>query len=439
MKILKFGGTSVGNAARMKALAPMIADDIPKIVVLSAMSGTTNALIEITKLIKCGKASTAIVLIEKMSRQYEQIAAELYRNPKFWSAATLEMNAIFALLRSMTNNKPFTPLHERTILAQGELLSTCLLNFHLHELGINSILLPALNFMRKDITDAPDLYFIREILSRDIMQYPDNRLFLTQGYICRNHEGEIDNLQRGGSDYTASLIGAAIGASEVQIWTDIDGFHNNDPRVVQHTHSIARLSFDEASELAYFGAKILHPLCVAPVHEAGIPLVIKNTMNPTAIGTVISASTDGEGKIKAVAAKDGITAVNIKSGRMLMAYGFLRKIFDVFEQYRTPIDMITTSEVAVSLTIDDDTHLQRIVEELSNYGRVETQNGMTIICVVGSHIAESNNVAGRIFAALGDLSVRMISFGGSHHNISFLVRTDDKRSALEALNGLMDS
>ncbi|GHT72848.1 aspartokinase [Bacteroidia bacterium] len=381
MKVLKFGGTSVGSAERMKALPKLIVDDQPKIVVLSAMSGTTNTLVEIASLLKCGKAPEALAVIDNLSQKYTEVIAQLFGTAQYKSLAEEKIGAVFALLGNMTDEAVFTPVHERTVLAQGEMMSTTLQNLYLNEIGVKSVLLPALNFMRKDMLDEPDLYFISEILKRELAQYADCQLFITQGYICRNHKGEIDNLKRGGSDYTASIIGAAIGAEEVQIWTDIDGFHNNDPRVVRNTHPIARLSFDEASELAYFGAKILHPTCVVPVHEANIPLIIKNTMNPEAAGTRISSTTDGEGIIKAVAAKDNITAVKIKSGRMLLAYGFLRKIFDVFEEYQTAIDMVSTSEVAVSLTIDDATHLQKIVAVLQNFGTVEVDCNMTIVSV----------------------------------------------------------
>jgi aspartate kinase len=436
MKVLKFGGTSVGSAERMKALPKLIVDEQPKIVVLSAMSGTTNTLVEIASLLKHGKAPEALAVIDSLSQKYKEVMAQLFGTAQYKSLAEEKIGDVFALLGNMTDEAVFTPVHERTVLAQGEMMSTILQNLYLNEIGVKSVLLPALGFMRKDMLDEPDLYFISEILKRELAQYADCRLFITQGYICRNHKGEIDNLKRGGSDYTASIIGAAIGAEEVQIWTDIDGFHNNDPRVVRNTHPIARLSFDEASELAYFGAKILHPTCVVPVHEANIPLIIKNTMNPEAAGTRISGTTDGEGIIKAVAAKDNITAVKIKSGRMLLAYGFLRKIFDVFEEYQTAIDMVSTSEVAVSLTIDDAAHLQKIVAVLQNFGTVEVDNNMTIVSAVGSKLSESQGVVGRIFTALENIPIRMISFGGSRHNVSFLVKSEDKKATLEALNTL---
>ncbi|GHT10945.1 aspartokinase [Bacteroidia bacterium] len=435
MKVLKFGGTSVGSAERMRALPQLIVDGTPKIVVLSAMSGTTNALVEITILARQGKTVDALAKIDLLAKKYDEVIAQLFDNQQNRNTAKEKIEPIFALLRELVQGVP-TLVQERTILAQGELMSTMLQHLYLLEIGVNAVLLPALDFMRKDITDEPDIYFIGEILKRDLARYSDCQLFITQGYICRNHKGEIDNLKRGGSDYTASIIGAAIGAEEVQIWTDIDGFHNNDPRVVQNTHSIPKLSFDEASELAYFGAKILHPTCVLPVQEAGIPLIIKNTMNPKAEGTRISNETDNDGTIKAVAAKDNITAVKIKSGRMLLAYGFLRKIFDVFEEYHTAIDMVSTSEVAVSLTIDDDKHLQDIERVLQNFGTVEIDRNMTIVSVVGYKISESNGIAGRVFNTIQNIPIRMISFGGSRHNIGFLVKHEDKKATLEALNNL---
>jgi aspartate kinase len=439
MKILKFGGTSVGSVERMRALPQLIADSEPKIVVLSAMSGTTNTLVEIAALFRAGKRTEALAVVDTLAKKYDDTVRQLFDNQHFTTQATARIGEVFALLRSMDAAQPFAAQHERTVLVQGEVMSTALLHLYLESIGVASVLLPALDFMRKDILDEPDVYFTGEILRRDLAKHSGCSLFITQGYICRNYKGEIDNLKRGGSDYTASIIGAAIGASEVQIWTDIDGFHNNDPRFVDGTRPIARLSFDEAAELAYFGAKILHPACVQPVHDANIPLIIKNTMNPAAQGTRISDQPDNTGGIiKAVAAKDNITAVKIKSGKMLMAYGFMRKIFEIFEEYHTPVDMVSTSEVAVSLTIDDATHLDRIVEALQNYGYVEVDKNMTIVIAVGSRIAESHGVAGHLFSALSQIPIRMISFGGSRHNISFLINSENKKAALEALNSLFD-
>ncbi|MDR1023102.1 MAG: aspartate kinase [Prevotellaceae bacterium] len=432
MKVLKFGGTSVGSAERMKTLPKLIVNGDPKIVVLSAMSGTTNSLAEIAALLHGQKQREAAAAIGSLEEKYARVVAELYATPEYAKKATSALKAHFELLKSFSAEQ-FSVKEERVVLSQGELMSAMLQNLYLNEQGVQSVLLPALNFMRKDQRDEPDMYFIREVLKRELAQRPGCKLFITQGYICRNFLGEVDNFKRGGSDYSASIIGAAIGAEEVQIWTDIDGFHNNDPRVVEKTHSISHLSFDEASELAYFGAKILHPACVIPVQEAKIPLWIKNTMNPAAFGTLISTETKPD-CIKAVAAKDNITAIKIKSGRMLLAYGFIRQIFEVFEDYRTPIDMITTSEVAVSLTIDDTSNLAKIVDKLKHFGVVEVDPNMTIICVVGNKISESKGLAAKIFNALADIPIRMISFGGSRHNISLLVDSAYKKPAMEALN-----
>jgi aspartate kinase len=427
MRVLKFGGTSVGSAERMKALPSLIVDDNPKIVVLSAMSGTTNSLVEICSFLCQRENERAARAIKDLEEKYAGVIDELYSTAEYKAKATALLKERFEVIGSASYRD------ERVILAQGELMSTVLQNLYLNELGIKSVLLPALNFMRKDLHNEPDMFFTSEVLKREISQYPDCKLFITQGYICRNYNGEIDNFKRGGSDYSASIIGAATSAEEVQIWTDIDGFHNNDPRVVEKTYSISHLSFDEAAELAYFGAKILHPACVIPVQEANIPLWIKNTMKPSAFGTLISSRTDGEG-IKAIAAKDNITAIKIKSGRMLLAYGFLRKIFEVFEKYQTSIDMITTSEVAVSLTIDDVTHLDSIVEDIKMFGSVEVDKDMTIISIVGNKISESKGAAAKILDAMSDIPIRMISFGGSRYNISLLVEERYKKSAMEALN-----
>jgi aspartate kinase len=433
MKVLKFGGTSVGSSERMKALPALIVDNQLKIVVLSAMSGTTNNLVEIATCLYQNKPEEATNIIKSLKDKYAKVVEELFSTAEYKKLAAEILKKIFNTIESFSAIN-FTAKDERVILAQGELMSTMLQNYYLNETGVKSILLPALNFMRKDMNGEPDMYFIKEILKRELAQYPDCKLFITQGYICRAHNGEINNLKRGGSDYTASIIGAAINAEEVQIWTDIDGFHNNDPRVVDKTHSISKLSFEEASELAYFGAKILHPTCVVPVQEANIPMYIKNTMDPKAFGTRISSETDGEGIIKAVAAKDNITAVKVKSGRMMLAYGFLRKIFEVFEDYHTSIDMITTSEVAVSLTIDDTSNLNKITNELQQFCTVEVDKDMTIISVVGYKISENKDAAAKILSALTNVPIRMISFGGSRHNISLLIKSEDKKKALEALN-----
>lgn len=432
MKVLKFGGTSVGSADRMKAVADLINDGSPKIVVLSAMSGTTNQLVQIAETLYQNANQEANALIDALHDKYKQVVEALYLTDEKKKQALELISHHFDHIRSFTLDL-FTIYEERAVLAQGELLSTALFQFFLEEQGIASVLLPALNFMKIDENEEPDTAYISKNLKLELEKYPDTNLFITQGYICRNAFGEVDNLKRGGSDYSASLIGAAADASEIQIWTDIDGMHNNDPRIVKDTFPIAELSFDEAAELAYFGAKILHPSSVQPAKQKNIPVRLLNTMQPQALGTTISAQT-GKGGIKAVAAKDGITAIKIKSGRMLLAYGFLRSVFEVFERYKTPIDMITTSEVAVSLTIDNPKFLSEITRELQEYGQVEVDQNQSIICVVGDFIAERSGSGLKIFEALKDIPLRMISYGGSKNNISLLINTTDKERSLIQLN-----
>ena len=434
MKILKFGGTSVGTSQRIQNLAEIVQNEDSCIVVLSAMAGTTNALVEITEFLYKGDDENALQRIEDLQQSYLSRVKELYTSDKYLTKGLELINSHFVYIRNFVH-KTFTQLQEKAVLAQGELISTAMFHYHLSENNIDSVLLPALNFMRIDKDGEPDSYYIQENLKREINQHPQTNLFITQGYICRNAYGEIDNLHRGGSDYSASLIGVAISAEEVQIWTDIDGFHNNDPRFVEDTHAISELSFDEAAELAYFGAKIMHPASVLPCKESNIPVRLKNTLSPTDEGTLISPKLDHK-RIKAVAAKDGITAIKIKSGRMLLAYGFLRKIFEVFEIYKTPIDMITTSEVAVSLTIDDTSRLKEIEAELEKFGSVEIDENQSIICVVGDFISEASGSAKLVFEALEETPLRMISYGGSNHNISVLVDQEDKVKALNSLNKL---
>lgn len=432
MLVVKFGGTSVGSAERIKALTNLVVNDTPKIVVLSAMSGTTNTLVEIANYLYNKNNEGALETILQLEKKYKQTIEELFSTVEYKQQAADLIESHFSYIRAFTKDQ-FTMFEERAILAQGELLSTALFNFYLHEIGVESVLLPALNFMRINEDEEPDAAFIKENIAIELAKHKNCNLFITQGYICRNSFGEIDNLKRGGSDYTASLVGAAINASEIQIWTDIDGMHNNDPRIVDKTHPIAQLSFDEAAELAYFGAKILHPSSVLPAKISNIPVRLKNTMQPEAHGTLINTDSSGIG-IKAIAAKDNITAIKIKSGRMLLAYGFLRKVFEIFEAYKTPIDMITTSEVAVSVTIDDTKYLNEIIEELKKYGTVDVDTNLTIVCVVGDFIAESKGYALQIFDALQHIPIRMISYGGSLHNVSLLVNTADKKEALISLN-----
>ena len=432
MLVLKFGGTSVGSAARIKEVANLINTSDKKIVVLSAMSGTTNNLVEIADYLykkNNDSANEAILLLEK---HYFNVIEELFASSEYIEKGTELIKSHFTHIKSFTQDM-FTLFEEKAILAQGELISTALLHYYLNEQNINSILVPALNFMRTDKDGEPDLFYIKENINREITNNPDSNLFITQGFICRNAFGEIDNLKRGGSDYTAALIGVACNADEIQIWTDIDGMHNNDPRFVENTKPLSNLSFDEAAELAYFGAKILHPASVQPCKTANVPVRLKNTLQPEANGTLISSLSKGEG-IKSIAAKDNITAIKIKSGRMLLAHGFMRKVFEIFETYKTSIDMITTSEVAVSVTIDDTKYLNDIVDELKKYGLVEVDNDLSIICVVGDFIAESKGYALKVFSALENISIRMISYGGSRHNVSLLVNTSDKKEALNALH-----
>ena len=432
MKVLKFGGTSVGTPQRMKEVSKLINDGEKKIVVLSAMSGTTNSLVEISDYLYKKNPEGANEVINKLERKYKQHIEELYSTEEYKQKTWSLIKDIFNGIRSFTKDI-FTLFEEKVILAQGELMSTNMVTNYLLEQGVNVVLLPALEYMRTDKNAEPDLKYIKSKLAAQLEMHPNADLYITQGYICRNAYGEVDNLQRGGSDYSASLIGAAVGASEIQIWTDIDGIHNNDPRIVDKTAPVRQLHFEEAAELAYFGAKILHPTCIQPAKFANIPVRLLNTMEPTAPGTLISNDTE-LGKIKAVAAKDNITAIQIKSGRMLLAYGFLRKVFEIFESYQTSIDMICTSEVGVSVSIDDTKHLNEIVNDLKKYGIVNVDHDMCIICVVGDLRWENVGFEAKALDAMREIPVRMISFGGSDYNISFLVSKDDKKRALQSLS-----
>lgn len=432
MKILKFGGTSVGSPGRMKSLLDIIDPAAAQIVVLSAVSGTTNSLVEISdKLLKEDK-QVALTLINALHAKYNEFVIELLAEGEFRAQGQEVVDYHFNFLASLVNDI-FTPIEEKVVLAQGELLSTTLYHIYLKSIGVPSVLLAALDFMKTDEDNEPDIPFISANLQPILAQHPDQTLFITQGFICRNSFGEVDNLRRGGSDYTASLIGAAILAEEVQIWTDIDGMHNNDPRIVKGTKPISQLSFDEAAELAYFGAKILHPQSVFPAQKYKIPVRLLNTMEPTATGTLISLESE-KGKIKSIAAKDGITAIKIQSSRMLLAYGFLRRVFEIFERYKTPIDMITTSEVAVSLTIDFTDNLEKIVEELHAFGTVELDHDQTIVCVVGDFGVSKHGFASRVLDSIKHIPIRMISYGGSQYNISLLVKTEDKTEVLRSLH-----
>jgi aspartate kinase len=432
MKVLKFGGTSVGSPERMKKLLDIVDASERQIVVLSAVSGTTNSLVEIGQAYLGGDKDKAAALITILKDKYEVFINELLAKSEFLAQGKEVIDYHFSMISSLANDL-FTSVEEKIILAQGELLSTTLYHVYLKEIGVPSVLLPALEFMKTDEDNEPIVDHITSHLTPLLNAAPANNLFITQGYICRNAFGEIDNLRRGGSDYTASLIGAGIRSEEVQIWTDIDGMHNNDPRIVKGTKPIAQLSFDEAAELAYFGAKILHPQSVFPAQKYKIPVRLLNTMDPQAKGTLITNDSE-KNQIKSIAAKDDITAVKINSSRMLLAYGFLRRVFEVFERYKTSIDMITTSEVAVSLTIDDTTYLADIIAELKAFGDVEIDENHTIVCVVGDFSADKHGFGSRVLEAIKHLPLRMISYGGSNHNLSVLVKTEDKVEALRSLH-----
>jgi aspartate kinase len=432
MKVLKFGGTSVGSAQRMKGVAKLITTEKHNIIVLSAMAGTTNSLVEISDYLYKKNPDGANEIINKLAITYYKHADELYSAAEYKQRAKELISHHFDYIRTFTKDL-FTLFEERVVLAQGELISTGMMNLYLNESGVKSVLLPALDYMRTDKNAEPDPIYIKEKLSALLTENKEADLYITQGYICRNAYGEIDNLQRGGSDYTASLIGAAVHAGEIQIWTDIDGMHNNDPRYVENTSPVRQLHFEEAAELAYFGAKILHPTCILPAKLNNIPVRLLNTMQPEAPGTLISNETE-KGRIKAVAAKDNITAIKIKSGRMLLATGFLRKVFEIFENYQTPIDMVTTSEVGVSCTIDNRKRLDEIIDDLKKYGTVTVDEDLVIICVVGDLEWDNVGFEASIVSALKDIPVRMISYGGSNYNVSLLVKSSDKKRALQALS-----
>lgn len=431
MKVLKFGGTSVGSVRNMDNVKNIINDGSKKVVVLSAMSGTTNALVSIAQSIANQLPNEAVDKINTLHETYFNVVDELLTNKELNKETKDYITSIFDVLIACTYKESSIILHNE-IVAQGELLSTFMFNAYLKQEGINSALLPALDFMRINKVKEPNIEYIKHHLKRVIDSVPEAAIYITQGFICLDDDNKISNLQRGGSDYTATIIGAAIKAEEVQIWTDIDGMHNNDPRHVNNTKPISDLSYDEAAELAYFGAKILHPQTVLPVREDNIPVRLKNTMDPEAYGTLITNNTTETG-IKAIAAKDGITAIKIKSGRMLLAHGFLKKVFEIFETYETSIDMITTSEVAVSLTIDDERNLDKIISALETFASIEVDKNQSIVCLVG-HAVVNHDDTYKLFQILQDVKIRMISYGGSKNNISLLVDTKNKISTLQKLN-----
>jgi aspartate kinase len=433
MKIMKFGGTSVGKPERMHQVYELITKDAEsKIVVLSALSGTTNALVDISISLSAGNKSEAKQKIDTLEAHYHSFVLDLLKTEVLIAKGNAIVKEHFEFLNIITKIS-FSDALNKDILAQGELMSTKLFCCYLEQQGQDHLLLPALDFMVLDQNEEPNLPLIRSKLNTLLAAHTDKKIFITQGYICKNVRGEVDNLKRGGSDYTASLVAAACKASVCEIWTDIDGMHNNDPRIVNKTVAIEQLSFDEAAELAYFGAKILHPTCIWPAQQENVPVKLLNTMQPDAAGTVITKEAGSEG-IKAVAAKDGIIAIKIKSSRMLLAYGFLRKVFEVFEKYKTSIDMITTSEVAVSVTIDNDVFLANIVKELEPFGSVEVQKEQSIVSIVGNHIAHTDSVLKKLFNAIDEVPVTMVSYGGSAHNISLLVPTTDRTKTLQLIN-----
>jgi len=430
MKVLKFGGTSVGSVENINNVKNIINDGEQKIIVLSAMSGTTNTLVEITHCIAKNEPNIAIELINELHGKYFETVDTLISNKVLNKETKAYVNTVFDVLVQYTYGA-YSTLLENKIVSQGELLSTFIFNNYLLQEGISSTILPALNFMRIDKTKEPDFFYIKQNFETVFNNAPAASIYITQGFICIDEHGEVSNLQRGGSDYTATIIGAAIKADEVQIWTDIDGMHNNDPRFVENTKPISNLSYEEAAELAYFGAKILHPQTVTPVKIDRIPVRLKNTMNPDAHGTLITGDFTENG-IKAIAAKDNITAIKIKSGRMLQAHGFLKKVFEIFEVFETPIDMITTSEVAISLTIDDAVNLDKIVTELEKFAIIEIDKNQSIVCLVGHSIVHHQDTF-KLFQILQDVKIRMISYGGSNNNISLLVPTYEKKATLERL------
>ena len=435
MKVLKFGGTSVGTPQGMNQIREIItADNHKKVVVLSALSGVTNSLVEIGDRLRKKDIETAVQLTDQLEQKYVDFIEQLLQDKKLKQKGLDRLEKSIHFIKECFSQN-FTNRLDKELLAQGELMSTYIFNLHLQEHQLKSALINALDFVRTDVQGEPDEAYINKELSDVLVKLAaETQLIITQGYICRNAEGQIDNLQRGGSDYTASLVGAALFADEIQIWTDIDGMHNNDPRVVENTFSIPELSFEEAAELAYFGAKILHPSCIRPAQRKGIAVRLKNTMKPEAAGTIINETSAVQDGIKAIAAKDNIIAIKVKSLRMLMAYGFLRRVFEIFEKYKTPIDVITTSEVAISVTIDNSYYLDSIVSELRPFGEVEVDDQQSIICIVGNLVAEKPGLVGKIFNALEEVPVRMISYGGSRHNISVVIDSEYKKEALTKLN-----
>ncbi|XOV92462.1 MAG: aspartate kinase [Bacteroidota bacterium] len=436
MKVLKFGGTSVGRPERMKQVAEIIGSiKGRKMVVLSAVSGNTNMLVSISEKCELGDQKGALAQVKELRKVFDPFLDQLYENKEIQQDTEKYIDQVISDIEGLVD-QPYSQQVHKMVVVQGELISTRMFTNYLKDQGEDVALLMAQDFMTLDENDEPDMEMIGKKLNH-LLGKTSAKVIITQGFITRNAAGGIDNLKRGGSDYSATIVGSVLKSDEIQIWTDIDGMHNNDPRVVEKTFPLAMLSFEEASELAYFGAKVLHPTCIVPAQQFGVPVRIKNTMDPVANGTLISNQSDGEG-IKAIAAKDNITAIKIKSSRMVMAYGFMRRVFEIFEMYKTPIDMITTSEIAVSLTIDNNEHLPEIEREISKYGKVEIDKDQTIVCIVGDDIAEKRGLGKQIFKALDDVPIRMISFGGSRNNISLLIDSSHKKTTLQRLNALFE-
>lgn len=429
---MKFGGTSVGTAERIKHVATLIQDGERNIVVISAMGSTTNVLVDIANCFYHKEPDEAKHILEQMRQGYAAEIDKLYDKPETKEKAQALIDSCLDTVWSFAKG-PFTMFDEKTIVAQGELMSAGMVAFYLEEQGVPAVHLPALDFMRITKDSEPDMEYIEHKLQMRLDPYPETLIFITEGFICRNAFGEIDNLLRGGSDYSASIIGAAIHAREIQIWTDIDGLHNNDPRFVRHTVPVRQLNFDEAAKLAHFGAKILHPECIEPAKRYNIPVRLLNTFTPDAPGTLISNFAE-KGRIKAVAAKDGIIYIKILSMRVYPNPEFLNRVFDSFARYRVPVDLISTSEASVSVAVEENKCPMDAIHAIERFALIQIDRGMVIVCVVGDLEWQNIGFEARIINALKDIPIRMISYGGSSSNVSLVLRASDKVRALEALN-----
>lgn len=432
MKVLKFGSAAIGSVDKIQAVASIVEKEKNNIIVLSSIKGTAETLAEISKYLYNKNQEGAFELINQLDDTYTSLISDLFETEEYRVKALKFIRWRIDYIRSFSKDL-FTLFEERIVMSQGELISTDIFSFYFSERGTKAITIPALDFVRTDKNSVPDQDFLKEQLGPLLNVSEDVDLFMTQGYICRNVYGEIDDLRKGGSDYTASLIGSSLKLEEIQIWADVDVMQNNDSRYIKGTKAIRKLNFDEAAELTYFGEKILHPSSILPAKIANVPVRLKNTMNPDAEGTLISNDTD-PGVIKAVAAKEGITVIQVRSAKMLLAHGFLRRILEVFDDYQTPIDMLTTSEVGVSITIDDARRLRDITDDLKKYGTVSVDEDMAIVCVIGDLNWLNIGFESQIADALKDIPIRMISYGGSNYNMSFLVRKKDKEKSLNLLN-----